>query len=229
METIELIELNAKLLGAFINEKKDEVEKIKALTKELRSEEKFYPFKEEIDDVIISIEEGKEIEKEKLTKAIKIIKNILAKKSEVIKLIELTSRMPNPIKKEIKNLIKKGELSESVDLSLLSEKEIKKLFKLLNRIGISCELNEKKLVKENGKKWDEELIEIGDFKIWIEREKKEEAINILKELAEVGREVQVLNVERIVRNLSEDEEKRYIELQKRYVELLRSKEKLEID
>lgn len=160
-----------------------------------------------------------------LEKRGKILKDNFNKREEIAVLIKFVNALPSKIKKDIIKFVKAGQIT-SFDISTLNEKDRKTLFKLLNRAGIFCVLGGHALLTEQGKGivWEETKVRLDGNFVWVDANKEQEIIEFNKELWNVGNEIQLTTAQRQIKKFNEEEDARFVELQKKYLLLLKKRD-----
>jgi len=149
------------------------------------------------------------------------------RRREIAALVDLANSLPSKIRDEIAEIVRKGELQE-LDASVLDDRNRERLFRLLNRCGIGCSLSGYKLLPA-GKgrvEWNEARVELNGFYVWVEPEKAHEVEKFAKDMVAAGNTIQVMNAERQVRKFGSEEEGKFEELQKKYLEMVKTRNQL---
>ncbi|MBU0586862.1 hypothetical protein KJ780_05085 [Candidatus Micrarchaeota archaeon] len=162
----------------------------------------------------------------------KLIKRNMENRWEIALLMEFTNSLPSGVRDSLIEMSENGEIGE-LDVSILEENQRMKLFRMLNRAGLECELLGYNIIPKNmngdGVKWNEIWVETSGRKIWASPEKIEEVKKFEKDMEDAGRTIQIMNAERQIRDFSDAEENKFNEAQKKYLEMIRKKEKMLTD
>ncbi|VVC01835.1 Uncharacterised protein [uncultured archaeon] len=155
------------------------------------------------------------------------LKSNFERRDEIAALIEFASSLPSKVRDEIVERVRAGKVG-SLDASTLDEKTRTKLFTLLNRVGIPCALDGYKLMTESakGRKWGEVRVELNGNRVWVDEKREEEVRSFGKELVETGNAIQLMNAERQVTKFGPEDEKKFTDLQKKYLGLVRKRDEL---
>lgn len=156
-----------------------------------------------------------------------LVKENFERRKEVAALIEYANSLPEKIRTEIIGKVKAGQIGK-LDASTLEEKKRERLFRLLNRCGITCFLEGHMLISENrkGTEWKEVKVQLNGSHVWVDRAQEEEVMKFGKELVETGNLVQLRNAERQVKKFTPDEEKQFRDLQNSYLTMIRRRDSL---
>ncbi len=125
-------------------------------------------------------------------------------------------------KEQIFSIIRTGKIHEPVETG---EKHAPHIARLLSRVGIHAK-HEGSMVKPADKNEYEDKVVDGDTTYWVPKGKGEEFSNVLNELKNIERKIQVLNAERHIKSFTNEEEKEFLEVQKRYAELMKKKKEM---
>ncbi|RME79765.1 MAG: hypothetical protein D6769_01390, partial [Methanobacteriota archaeon] len=115
-------------------------------------------------------------------------------------------------KESISSIINKGKVEEELE-------EPQEVSIMLKTLGINHTYDGKIRPTEPYK-----VIDNGSSLLFLEPSKARELEELDKELDKVGSRIQVLNAQRQIRELSEEDEKNYEDLQKKYIELSKKRE-----
>jgi len=149
---------------------------------------------------------------ESIKKRLLIMKKNLEIKEDLAKITLLVNAFENAaIKERVLSAIK-GEKKVEINLDLSNER-MKYLVDLLFRIGLYPTSAQKKYV-------------VSRNIIWLEGEEAKKMDEVLAELARLEPALQWKNAERQIKTFSEDEEKEFAEVQKKYLELLKIRDEL---
>ncbi|MDD5337620.1 MAG: hypothetical protein PHS02_04005 [Candidatus ainarchaeum sp.] len=215
-----------------------QVQELEDMLKELKVE-LFYPHENEIRKLGAAIAKHKpeDVDKAMESKSGELYalmeergaltKENYGRRREIAALMDLANSFPSKIRDEIAEIVRRGELDE-LDGSVLDDRNREKLFKLLNRCGIGCSLSGYSLLPP-GKgrvEWNEARVELNGLCAWVEPEKVHEIEKFGKEIVATGNEIQVMNAERQVKKFGSGEEKKFEELQKKYLEMVKRRNQL---
>ncbi|MEM3422553.1 MAG: hypothetical protein QXF35_02460 [Candidatus Bilamarchaeaceae archaeon] len=142
---------------------------------------------------------------------LKILKKNLEMRNELASIYHILLSMKDEnLRKDITDAIRSQKpLSRTIECS---DEKTKHLVRLLSRFGL-YNINEKKYV-------------VSREVIWLEGEEAKRMDGILAELARLEPELQWKNAQRQIKNFTEDEEKEFAEVQKKYLELLNLRDEI---
>ncbi len=199
----------------------------------------FYPNEAEIAELNAKVaklkpeELDKAIEKKEgdayalLEKRGRFIKDNYENRREIAALIEFVNSLPTKVRDEVIEEVRRGKISD-LDMSVVDEKVRERLFRLLNRAGVKCALDGYRLLAQSNKgvQWNEVRVQFEGGAVWTIPEERENVEKILKEYVETGNRIQLMNAERTVRKFSAEDEKKFNDLQKQYIELMKKRNEL---
>lgn len=161
----------------------------------------------------------------------KFLKENNKRRKDIAALVAFVNSLPSKIRDEVAERVRKGKMDD-LDASTVDEKTRARLFRHLNRCGIACSLDGHNIVRagKKGAAWNEVRVELGDDSYaWAEPGKQQDLLAFSREITQAGNAIQMMNAERQIRKFSHEEEARFEEAQKKYLELLRKKERLVSD
>ncbi len=149
---------------------------------------------------------------EAVKKRLQLMKKNLELKDELAKILAfLPSCTDAVLREKVLRSIKSGRQLE-VELDLTDEKT-KYLADLLFRLGL-CQFSKQK-----------KYVVLRDI-VWLEGEEAKKMEQVLAELADLEPSLQWKNAQRQIKSFSEDEEKEFAEVQRKYLELLKLRDQL---
>lgn len=162
-----------------------------------------------------------------LEKRGKLLKDNYERRKEIATLMEFANSLPSKIRDEIIEKTKLGSIGE-LDASILDEKARARLFKLLNRAGIRCVLDQYRLLNEgqSATQWNEKRLEVEGNIVWTDGTKDNEIADFFRQMTETGNRIQVMNAERHVKTFTPEEETQFFELQKKYLDMLKKRNEM---
>jgi hypothetical protein len=120
-----------------------------------------------------------------------------------------------------------GKISESVPVEGCDGETIKVIVILFNRLDIPCSISEDGKHVLAGKGGEQEkMFLISDRKIWVAPDIAEKLSENLSNIDEISPKLQWKNAQRQIKTLSDEEEKEFADLQRKYLDLLKEQDEL---
>ncbi len=148
----------------------------------------------------------------------KLVKLYTSRAFEIGLLQEYLRAFPNP---NLAECVRKGKLEG------MQVEKAEWLARVLNRLGLFCKLSEGQLVPAESNEFEDEVEWNGEL-FWAKKGYGEKLREVLQELEEVKRRIQLLNAESQISEFNEQEEKEFRDLQAKYLQLLKNREELTV-
>jgi len=152
---------------------------------------------------------------ELLLKRGSMIKENFNNREDIAKLVLLANTLDEEQKNRFFDSLRSGVVTDS-SMEGIDETRKGNLMRLMKRIGFVSSNDEH----------DEVLVDIGDRKVWISKEKEKDILANLENLRALNSKIQLKNAEKQVKVFSDEEEKEFAMIQQSYLELLKEKDGL---
>jgi len=125
--------------------------------------------------------------------------------------------------------IEKGELNEAIEVKGCDSGLTEKIMLMLNRVGISASHSESedgKLITGSPSDMKEIPFVISNRKVWVAAEAADKLNQNLDKLGQIHPRLQWKNAQRQIKELSDDEEDEFKNLQRKYLDLLKEQDEI---
>ncbi len=159
-----------------------------------------------------------------------VLKKNFENRENVAKLLMLVSQVTDPkMRSGLTDAIERGSITEAIDVSGCDHSLLDKIVLLLNRVGVSAsssESEEGKMITSSPSEMKEIPFVISNKKVWVAAEAADRLTQNLEKLEKVHPQLQWKNAQRQIKDLSEDEEKEFKDLQHKYLNLLKEQDEI---
>lgn len=156
------------------------------------------------------------------------LKENLENKESIAKLLIILSSVKDmETRDRFAEILENGKVQESVPVEGCDSETIKVIVILFNRLGISCSVSEDgtQVLAGRGEE-HEKLFVISNRKVWVAQDVAEKLSTNLSNIEKISPPLQWKNAQRQIKELTEDEEKEFADLQRKYLDLLKEQDEL---
>ncbi len=155
------------------------------------------------------------------------LKSNLENRETIAKLLIMLSTVKDmETKDKLGEILENGKIQESVHVEGCDPETIKVITILFNRLGIAASVSEDGKHVLPGGEDREKMFVISNKKVWVASDVAEKLTENLSNIEKISPKLQWKNAQRQIKVLTEDEEKEFADLQKKYLDLLKEQDEL---
>jgi len=161
-----------------------------------------------------------------------LLKKNYEERENLAKLLILMSKVKDPdVKYKLNEALKKGEIKEIIHLKGQNKEFDRELYEkiaaIFNRLGISASISaDGEILSSRPPVKGEVPFVIANKKVWVSAEAADKLIVNISNIEKLSPHLQWKNAQKQIMELSENEEKEFAELQKKYLALLKEQDEI---